>query len=48
LLYAALLFHLKTEHNILRFAKLNVIIFFICMLNYIFITQLSQFHFWGY
>ncbi|HIW12895.1 MAG TPA: cytochrome c biogenesis protein [Candidatus Salinicoccus stercoripullorum] len=48
LLYAALLFHLKTEHNILRFAKLNIIIFFICMLNYIFITQLSQFHFWGY
>ncbi len=48
LMYAALLFHLKSEYNILRFAKLNIIIFIICMLNYIFITQLSHFHFWGY
>ncbi|AKG74176.1 cytochrome c biogenesis protein CcsA [Salinicoccus halodurans] len=48
LMYAALLFHLKTERNILRFAKLNIAIFIICMLNYIFITQLSNFHFWGY
>ncbi|WP_411841924.1 cytochrome c biogenesis protein CcsA [Salinicoccus sp. HZC-1] len=48
LMYAALLFHLKTERNILRFAKLNITAFIICMLNYIFITQLSNFHFWGY
>lgn len=48
LMYAALLFHLKTEKNILRFAKLNIAVFIICMLNYIFITQLSSFHFWGY
>lgn len=48
LMYAALLFQLKAKYNILRFAKLNITVFVICMLNYIFITQLSSFHFWGY
>ncbi|WP_020006441.1 cytochrome c biogenesis protein CcsA [Salinicoccus albus] len=48
LMYAALLFQVRTARNLQRIAKLNIAVFIICMLNYLFITQLSSFHFWGY
>ncbi|GAB3060525.1 cytochrome c biogenesis protein CcsA [Salinicoccus sesuvii] len=48
LLYAGLFVYLKTKRSTYRFAWFNIIIFIICMLNYLFITQLSSFHFWSY
>lgn len=47
LFYAAILGHLKMTGNAHEFAKLNIIVFIICMLNYFFVTQLSSFHFWN-
>nr|WP_275431583.1 cytochrome c biogenesis protein CcsA [Salinicoccus roseus] len=48
MLYTALFFHLKIRKDIYQFAWFNILIFIICMLNYLFITQLSSFHFWSY
>jgi HemX protein len=47
LCYAFILSFLKIKGNAYDFARLNIIVFIICMLNYFFVTQLSSFHFWN-
>ncbi|MFB9859784.1 cytochrome c biogenesis protein CcsA [Salinicoccus siamensis] len=48
ILYGGLLSYLSLTRNIYKFAVANIVIFIICMMNYLFITQLSSFHFWNY
>lgn len=45
--YAGILTRLKMTGSAYEFARLNIIVFILCMLNYFFVTQLSSFHFWN-
>lgn len=45
-LYIMLLFYLKKMRNLYVFAILNMVLFIICMINYLFVSQFSNFHIW--
>lgn len=46
LLYIALFIHLKKVRNTYIFAMLNIGLFIFCMVNYLFVSQFSNFHIW--
>lgn len=45
--YTIILSRYKISGKLYEFAWLNILVFVLCMLNYLFITQLSDFHFWS-
>src|SRR5699024_12570266 len=45
-LYIMLLFYLKKMRNLYVFAILTMVLFLICMINYLFFSQFSNFHIW--